>query len=233
MSQIRVGWPPQGLPSAIQSGTLVDRPVAAVANRYYWATDIYVLFRDTGAAWEVVAGQPYVRMLSNIDHTGAALTSQAFGALGTLQLSPFQVPFTVTIDRLAYAIGATAAGNTRQGLYRAGSFGWPDLPDGGALVCETGSLAMPGASRVHFGTVPDTQLTPGLYFHVLNYDDAAGVRYVASVPGRLWDHNVDGNVNAGRTVATVYGAFPNLCPAPTGGNIYALHIAYMRVKSIP
>jgi hypothetical protein len=41
--------------TTINSGTLADRPAVGNADDYYWATDVYILYRDTGAAWEIVA----------------------------------------------------------------------------------------------------------------------------------------------------------------------------------
>jgi parallel beta-helix repeat protein len=41
--------------TTINSGTLANRPAAGNADDYYWATDVYILYRDTGAAWEIVA----------------------------------------------------------------------------------------------------------------------------------------------------------------------------------
>jgi len=43
------------VPTAIISGTLADRPAAGNVDTYYWATDVYILYRDTGVAWEIVA----------------------------------------------------------------------------------------------------------------------------------------------------------------------------------
>lgn len=37
-------------------GTAAAMPPAGVNNRYYWTTDTHVLYRDNGAAWEVVSG---------------------------------------------------------------------------------------------------------------------------------------------------------------------------------
>lgn len=40
----------------ILSGTVAARPAAATLDRYYWATDEHILYRDTGAAWVKAAG---------------------------------------------------------------------------------------------------------------------------------------------------------------------------------
>lgn len=41
----------------MQYGTYGSRPAAGTNNRYYWATDKVTLYRDTGAAWEIVSSQ--------------------------------------------------------------------------------------------------------------------------------------------------------------------------------
>jgi len=43
----------------IQTGALADRPSAGVKDRYYYANDEGVLYRDTGTAWEKVADREH------------------------------------------------------------------------------------------------------------------------------------------------------------------------------
>lgn len=56
------------------SGTFASRPAAGTADRYYFATDVSVLFRDTGAAWLPVRGQTligtYASRPAAADYTG-------------------------------------------------------------------------------------------------------------------------------------------------------------------
>ena len=42
-------------PFRILTGTLANRPVPGIADRYYWATDVLELYRDTGVLWQVVS----------------------------------------------------------------------------------------------------------------------------------------------------------------------------------
>lgn len=42
----------------IQTGTLAQRSIAAVSQRYYFATDEDILYRDTGSVWEAAVFLP-------------------------------------------------------------------------------------------------------------------------------------------------------------------------------
>ena len=39
----------------LEAGLLADRPAPGVEGRLYWASDVRILYRDTGSTWEVVA----------------------------------------------------------------------------------------------------------------------------------------------------------------------------------
>lgn len=169
------------------------------------------------------------RIISNCDMVFTTV-SQAFGTTGRVRLSPIHVRKRVTIDMLGYVIGDAANGNVRIGLYRRGIIGWPDLPDTGALVVETGSLAQPGTNRVHWATVPDTQLAPGLYYPAVQCDDVNGTFHWFSRT-QSWHHNILGNVLIGHYYDHPYGAFTNPCPA-TIQSSYA-PVFLLRVMSVP
>ena len=81
------------------SGLLADRPAPGVADRYYWATDVLTLFRDTGADWEVVGAQWYERYIDTIFGHGTE-TFVPPGAIGRVYYSPIVINRTVTIDRI-------------------------------------------------------------------------------------------------------------------------------------
>ncbi len=231
MSEIRERWTPQGLAGRqIDSGTLAARPAFGVADRYYWATDIFMLFRDTGAAWEVAGGTPYRRWLSNLPFLGpSGPNNRAFGTIGRVFLTEIQIPFTLTIDLLGYVTGTAVAGNVRVGLYERGAVGWPDLPDGGDLVVETGSFAQGVGTRMpSFGAIADTQLTPGSYYLGVQGDDIAGAYY--SVNSRLRAHETLGNAQVGFRYDHGYGVFTDPCPVTTDD--YPPFV-YLRVASIP
>lgn len=42
----------------IQTGTIAERPIAGINERYYYATDENILYRDNGSAWVVAVLLP-------------------------------------------------------------------------------------------------------------------------------------------------------------------------------
>lgn len=141
-------------------------------------------------------------------------------------MGPLVVPFQCTIDRLAYLVGGVSAGNVRIGLYRLGALGFPDLPDGGAVVVETGVLAQPGATRMHFATIPNMVLVPGIYFGAVQGDDITGTfRGLNTV--YQWHHNVAGVVLPGRRYDHAFGPLTDPCPVTVGAYLpyFAIRIA--------
>ena len=98
-------------------------------------------------------------------------------------------------------MGSVQAGNVRLGLYREGPT--PEIPDGGALVVETGSVAqIPGIS-IQLIAIPPTLLRRGKYWTGIQGDDVTGTYYTlrddASVIDAMYDHP--------------YGPFTDPCPA--------------------
>ncbi len=58
-----------------RSGLDANKPAAGVANRYYWAIDTKILYRDTGAAWEETArGETAIRLAQLAEKQHANLT---------------------------------------------------------------------------------------------------------------------------------------------------------------
>ena len=146
---------------------------------------------------------PSRRWITTKYNTPATQTiSATFAVIGRTSISLIDIPFDCIIDRLCYQVGAAAAGNARIGLYREG--GTIDLPDGGTLVAESGSVAQPGTHRTVVNTlVPvEPMLTRGRYYVALQGDNITGTAWFmfdsASNFGRYYDH--------------AYGAFGNPCP---------------------
>lgn len=214
-------------------GTLADRPAFGALNRYYWATDVYMLFRDTGAAWEIAGSTVFTRYITSTGFNGVYGSGNSGPiSLASVRTIPLYVPFTCTIDCLGYGVGTVASGNIRLGLYGLGALGYPDLPDAGNLLVETASLAQPGTVRIHLCTVDDTRLTPGIYFVALQTDDAAATAIFIPVLMQL-HHNVDGLVSIHRMFDLAYGAFPDPCPVTADADNSRCWWVCMRVKSIP
>ena len=150
MSQMRERWPPQGLPGAILSGTLADRPAFGVAGRFYWATDEQMFYYDTGAAWEapdhvylenVLFDQHhdhFEEVITPLNSTfGGGVNSVANRAFG----SPLYVKTPCQVVKLGLVTGSPEGGNFQIGLYDSA---WN-------LVCATAALgvvaSLPGAVR--------------------------------------------------------------------------------------
>lgn len=136
--------------------------------------------------------------------------STPFGGVGRVHISQLAIPWTVEIDRLSYVVGPVSAGNVRMGLYREGPTA--DLPDGGGLIVESGSVAQIAAFSLHVITIPDTILRSGPYFLAVQGDDVTGTFLRAftdnaSVLARLYNQ--------------AYGPFTDPCPA-TGAYAYIL-----------
>lgn len=167
-------------------------------------------------------GRRYARYI--LDLFSPARDTTLYPAAGTIGLTPIQIPFTLTIDRLML-VWTVAAGNCRMGLYNDNG----DLPDGGALVVETGIVPIVAGKTE--GAIASTQLQPGLYWLGLQAD-------IAAVLGGATFTRASGSWGAlgtlfGRQylVGAGFGVFANPCPAtavlttpPNGG---------VRVASIP
>lgn len=150
----------------IESGTLAARPAAGVADRYYWATDIYTMFRDTGAAWEVVGAQWSKREI----HSEGLFGRSSFSALATgwVIYCPIQIPRTITADGIIVYHGVTGAGNFYIALYNHTGY----LPN--VRLAVSVSTAAAGAGQCQF--VPFTsplQITPDVYFTAIESDNNA------------------------------------------------------------
>lgn len=139
---------------------------------------------------------------------------------GYIGFVPMQVPFTMTLDRIGYVCGAAPSGNARCAIYHDNG----DMPDGGALIVETASVAM--VARKNELTIADTQLTPGLYWLAYQGDDVPTIfgPHTSQCPGgTLFCRSADGGIG--------YGAFPDPAPATVDDTEVAWQ--FVRVKSVP
>jgi len=132
--------------------------------------------------------------------------SGALGAIGRANIAPVEVRWPARIDELLYMVGGTQAGNVRVALYEDGPAG--DIPDGGALVVESTSVAQVATANVQIVPVAATVLHPGLYWFAIMGDDATGTfvgfRDSAFVLGHFFANSVG------------YGVFDDPCPVTAG-----------------
>ena len=132
--------------------------------------------------------------------------SGALGAIGRANIAPIEVRWTVRIDGIVYTVGGTQAGNIRVALYEDGPAG--DIPDGGALVVESASVAQAATAGIQTVPVAVTTLQPGLYWFALMGSDATGTfigfRDSAFALGRFFANSVG------------YGVFDDPCPVTAG-----------------
>lgn len=130
---------------------------------------------------------------------GFPRANQAF-TVGRVYLTPIDVRWPITIDRIIYQVGTTSLGNVRVGLYREGTTA--DSPAGAALVVESASVAQSAINCIQMVTVASTVLTRGQYFVAIQAD-AIGSMYA--------------DTDAGSSLAfyypLVYAAFTDPCPA--------------------
>lgn len=203
-------------------GTLAARPAFGVLNRYYWATDIYIIYRDTGAAWETVP-RVYARYIWDVFSPNDRVGNTLFNPVGRVFLVPLQIRSTVTVDRIGFLIDVQA-GNVRVAIYNDSG----DTPAGAALVVESASVALGDVSNKQEVNIANTRLIPGLYWLAIQGDDIAG--------GVMRSHVAFGR---GGTLQTYrfdnfggYGAFEN--PQATALVQYnAPNIMFVRVASVP
>jgi len=167
MSQIQERWPPQGLPSGagIDSGTLAARPAFGNADVYYWATDVFTLFRDTGAAWEVVSAQEYRRYLFTVWERASSAHDDSV-AVGIVHYSPLVVTTPYTVDRIGVCCGAGGTGNFYVAIYD--SVG--ELPVNRLAVSASTAHVVNQKIQVPL-TVATLRLDPGYYFIALEMDN--------------------------------------------------------------
>lgn len=202
-------------------GTLGARPAFGIINRYYWATDVFIMYRDTGAAWEIASPLRYQRyhmpLWNNINDTSLTM------ATAIVYLSPIEVNYTMTVDRICVPWMNVAAGNVKAVIYRDNG----DTPAGGAVVVVAGSVAKSGTYRKQEIAIADTQLLPTLYWIGIVSDEATSIPVsTSSYLGR------QGTVTTHSYNLVAYvNAFTDPCPAVAAANYEPG--CFFRVKSIP
>lgn len=140
--------------------------------------------------------------------------------VGRVTVAPIELPLRVTLDRLCYVCGI-AAGNVRLGIYADNA----GLPDGGALLADTGSLA--AVLNNDGKAIANIQLGPGLIWVAFQNDGAlSAFVYQPFSP--------QGGTLTVRTFAQAYGAFPDPCPV-TAEIVFVSESPYLfvRVASVP
>jgi len=132
--------------------------------------------------------------------------SAAVGAAGRVFIAAVEVRWPVRTDEFLYMVGAAQAGNVRVALYEDGPAG--DIPDGGALIVESASVAQAATANVQIVPVAVTTLPPGLYWFGIMGDDVAatytGFRDSSSLLGRWFNNSIG------------YGAYDDPCPVTAG-----------------
>lgn len=196
----------------IQSGTLAARPPAGVADRYYWATDVRTLYRDTGAAWEPESSQ-YSFM--SFRRTGRYYSGQISGSLvagavtaNVLWVTPFYCPKAITVDRIGIGVTVAAVGNVRLGIYRDDGDVYP-----GALLLDAGLIStnVLGSREI---AIAQPLLENNLYHLVALFDATPTVQfyriYVVFAPYGAADCNSDpaSNLQLAFAMAPLPDPFP-------------------------
>ncbi|OYD16936.1 hypothetical protein CH330_01320 [candidate division WOR-3 bacterium JGI_Cruoil_03_51_56] len=149
----------------IFSGTLAARPAAGVVNRYYWATDLSILYRDNGVAWQ----QEFPHFMREIySDSGRSFTGSSVHSNNReITYNPYQIPFIMTVDGIIMSHSNVGAGNQYVAVYDSLNY----APVNRLAVSV--SIASAGIRQKQFFpfTTP-VQLVPGIYFGVHESDNA-------------------------------------------------------------
>ena len=176
--------------TGISSGTLAARPAAGTADRYYWATDIVMLFRDTGAAWEVVSTQPYQRYLNGVVPFHEMIDIGIAQIANRVCYTPFHIPFTCTLSGIVITTkGLVGAANAYSALYSAVN----EAPANRLAVSNSTVITGLTDQKVHLPFTAGIQVTPGYYFGAFE-QDTAEEKLHATINSR---HCVPSNINNG------------------------------------
>ena len=224
--------------TSIQSGLLAARPAAGIPDRYYWATDVEVMFRDTGVAWQVVTSK-FVPVWRTGQYVQGTLYQQGWdntsAPVNLIESFVFPVYRTTTFDRIGLrvmAVGAAGAA-ARVGIYTDDGNGYPATlvpgTDVGPLDCTIGGWRE---------NVINVQLAPGLYWLAEIYNDnTIQIRYQAPANialGSPLGHvtSISDSLGTGWYVAQAYGALPAAFPAGATMEL-VFHMTRVRVASQP
>lgn len=216
-------------------GTLAARPAAGNLNTYYWATDVFILFRDNGIAWETIDLEINEDVVWALTAVGdAASTALLNFTVDRVYLAPIRVKHTMTIDGIGVSIGVfNAADRYYAGIYPDDGVKNNHKPDGQALIVSSPSISPVGFVNgiINFFEIPSTQLTSGLYWAAYELNTAR--TYYNMGAGRSNFMNlIIGGVGT-RCMDTrgydlgAYGALADPCPATSerSGGVCAFHVA--------
>lgn len=210
--------------TTISSGTLANRPTAGVADHYYWATDVYMLFRDTGIVWEVVGAQPYARYYA--PPTPYVISAPVVVSANRLVYTPIIVPFTCTVDGVIKYNHSVNAGNYYSALYDSLN----ESPVNRLAISN--QIPTNGVSQKQFlAFTSSLQITSGYYF-VACVDDTALDNHGALVAVNAY--GLPANMNNGPQLFFENIAVPPVTATPTNSTL-ATHTMWLslRVASIP
>lgn len=173
-----------------------------LVGRLYFETDgRQRIWRDNGAAWQFVgyAGFHHRYLWSTPEFT--VLQNLTMNVAGLVYLSPLDVPFGSTVDRIIPRWSGVVAGNVRVGIYEEGGV---DTPQGGDLLVESASTVVAGINRWQLIAVADTVLSPGQYYIAIQ-SQGVGCRIISEQDaGSSFAYNFNNSIG--------YGAFDDPCP---------------------
>lgn len=224
MNQIEAGIDRAQGDVMVLRGLTANRPATDpdLVGRLYIETDGALrIWRDNGGGWDQVptGAADYARYYWGFPRGGDAYYGQRPFTANYVFLTPIDIPYTLTIDRLMWWTGTAAAGNMRIGIYAEGA---ADTPAGGALQVESASVAVINARNCQAVTVADTSLTAGQYYIGIMGSNAAC---------NWWGSRDETGDFAYEFNPHAYGAFPDPCPAVNYYNY--IPMLGVRVKSIP
>lgn len=87
--------------------------------------------------------------------------------VGRVYLTPIDVPWNMTVDRIIVNFENPVAGNVRVAIYEEGA---ADTPVGGALLVESGSTVIAGANGWQAITIANTALNAGQHYVAIQSD---------------------------------------------------------------
>jgi len=211
----------------IDSGTLADRPAAGNLNTYYYATDVYMLFRDNGVNWEISGYEPFDLWITDAITEHFGYTPTAGGASpNRLYLNPVAIRYTCTIDTRDIAFTDAGNGNMYLGVYADNG----GIPDGGALLATTAQTLTVANQRNNVPLLSNLRMTPGLYWFVGTIENGADTIIYEQLWRSGWPVNP---VPMWRDAARgAWAALPNPCPA-TNVTAALILAQWAHITSIP
>jgi len=229
-------------PIQMRSGTYAARPAVGGLNQYYWATDIYTLFRGTGVGWEIAAEPSpfYSALIVGRWCQGQGIFSTSPGTYNNIPADTLYGCITwfsrrVTLDQIGIQIPAGGAGGAgaaaRLGIYDNIQLGpYPAILAPNNLLVDAGAV---DCTAIGVKTLAiNITLNPGWYYLAYLSNDAtidclhrnAGIHVNAI--GTM------GTNNLYWSVAQVYGALPN--PFTAGGSFNGnFHFIAVRIGALP